>query len=286
MGRRGSAGGLEWLVPKGRLPALIAALALLLGCGWWYYNERRERTAAITGAVHDTDDDDAWLAALMSQNPRESEAAAQRVKELGDRALPLVRDILQDPQADAPLRKAAIRAAGLIGPAAAPAIPEVAAFLKDPEYTEEAAVALSFMGPEAFAPLRGALSSREGEVRTEALRSLGKLSERAPLAPSMVLPLLLDGMRDSDEGVRAVGATYLGVIHADPEKSVQALATGLSDPDPTVRRVSAVSLAAFTAEEAKSAMPALRKATSDPDGDVAREAGATLVKLQTGEKSR
>jgi HEAT repeat protein len=273
-------------VPKGRPLALISALAVLLGFGWWYYDERRERTAAITGAVHDIDDDDAWLAALMSQNPRESEAAAQRVKALGNRALPLVRDILKDPQADAPLRKAAIRAAGLIGPAAAPAIPDVAAFLNDPEYTEEAAVALSFMGPDAFAPLRHALSSRDAEVRAEALRSLGKLSERAPLAPSMVLPLLLDGMRDPDEGVRTVGATYLGVIHGDPDKSVMALAAGLSDVDPTVRRVSAVSLSAFTADEAKSAIPALRKATGDPDQDVAREAGATLVKLQTGEKNR
>lgn len=269
---------------RGRALALLIGLALL-GAAAWYYNEQRERTAVITGAVHDADDDDAWLAALMSQNPRESEAAAQRVKELGDRALPLVRDILQDPQADEPMQKAAIRAAGLIGPKAAPAIADVAAFLKDTELMEEAAVALSFMGEGAFAPLREAVSSPDPEIRQEALRSLGKLSERAPLAPSAVLPLLIEGMRDPDPGVRAVGATYLGVIHGDPAQSVVALAAGLSDPDPTVRRVSAVSLAAFTGEEAKAAIPALRKATSDPDRDVAREAGATLVKLQTGDKT-
>jgi HEAT repeat protein len=274
-----------FLVPKGRLAALLVGTVLLLAAAW-YYNEQRERTAVITGAVHDADDDDAWLAALMSQNPRESEAAARKVKELGPRALPLVREILEDPQADAPLQRAAIRAAGLIGPEAAAAIPHVADFLKDPEFTEEAAVALSFMGPAAFAPLRDALSSRDPDVRQEALRSLGKLCERAPLAPSTVLPHLMEGMRDPDEGVRAVGATYLGVIHGDPSQSVVALASGLSDPDPTVRRVSAVSLAAFTAEEAKAAMPALRKATGDPDQDVAREAGATLVKLQTGETNR
>jgi HEAT repeat protein len=88
-------------------------------------------------------------------------------------------------------------------------------------------------------------------------------------------------MRDPDAGVRAVGATYLGVIHANPPQSVLVLASGLSDPDVTVRRMSAVSLSSFTAAEAKAAMPALRKATGDPDPDVAREAGATLVKLQT-----
>ena len=265
---------------------MLVALALLVAGAAWYYNERRQRTAVITGAVHDADDDDAWLAALMSQNPRESEEAAKRVKALGPRALPLVRDILQDPQSDEPLRKAAIRAAGLIGPEGAAAIPDVAKFLYDPELTEDAAVALSFMGPEAFTPLRRALASPEPHIREEALRSLGKLSERAPLAPSAVLPLLIEGMRDPDEGVRAVGATYLGVIHGDPERSVEALVSGLSDPDPTVRRVSAVSLAAFTLDEAKSALPALRKATGDADGDVAREAGATLVKLQSGEKNR
>ena len=81
-----------------------------------------------------------------------------------------------------------------------------------------------------------------------------------------------------------MGATYLGVIHGDPSRSVEALTVGLTDPDPTVRRVSAVSLSAFTGDEAKTAMPALRKATGDPDQDVAREAGATLVKLQTREK--
>jgi HEAT repeat protein len=62
---------------------------------------------------------------------------------------------------------------------------------------------------------------------------------------------------------------------------VLALASGLADPDVTVRRVSAVSLSSFTGLEAKAALPALRKATGDSDPDVAREAGATLVKLQT-----
>ena len=266
--------------------ALLIGAVVLLAAAAWYYNERRERAAVATGAVDEADEEEAWLVALMSQNPRESEAAARKVKELGPRTLPLVQDVLEDPQADAPLQRAAIRAAGLIGPEAKPVIPLVADFLNDPEFTEEAAVALSFMGPAAFAPLRSALSSRNAEVRGEALRSLGKLSERAPLAPSMVLPLLVEGMRDPDEGVRAVGATYLGVIHADPSQSVQALVAGLSDPDPTVRRVSAVSLSAFTGEEAKAAMPALRKATGDVDQDVAREAGATLVKLQTAEKKK
>lgn len=264
----------------GRLLALLLALVLLIGAAAWYYKDRYPPHAA-GGVLQPAEDEDAWLVGLMSQNPRESEAAAQRVKTLGARALPLVRDILQDPQADTALRKAALRAAAMIGQEAAPAIPDVAAHLYEAELTEEAAVALSFMGAGAFAPLRDALSSGDVAVRREALRSLGKLTERAPVEPRAVLPLLIEGMRDPDSGVRAVGATYLGVIHGDPAQSIQALVEGLSDPDVTVRRVSAVSLASFTGADAKGALPALRKAARDPDPDVAREAGATLIKLQT-----
>jgi HEAT repeat protein len=267
-------------VPPGRLLALLVALALLIGAAAWYYKDRYPSRAA-GGVAQPAEDEDAWLVGLMSQNPRESEAAAQRVKGLGARALPLVRDILQDPQADIALRKAALRAAAMIGHDAAPAIPDVAAHLYQADLTEEAAVALSFMGTDAFAPLRDALASGDAAVRREALRSVGKLTERAPLEPRAVLPLLIKGMRDPDPGVRAVGATYLGVIHGDAAQSVDALAKALSDPDVTVRRVAAVSLASFSGAEAKAAMPELRKATRDKDPDVAREAGATLIKLRS-----
>lgn len=269
-----------------RLIALVVGLTLLVAAAGWYYSERLPTTSRAGAVASHEEDEDAWLAALMSQNPRESEAAAGRVKQLGGRALPLVREILQDSQTDEPMRKAGLRAAGLIGQQAAAAIPDVAPYLYDPELSEEAAIALSFMGPGAFAPLRDALSSGDAAIRREALRSIGKLTERAPLEPRAVLPLLVEGMRDPDPGVRAVGATYLGVIEGDSAQSVLALASGLSDPDVTVRRVSAVSLSSFTGSEAKAAIAALRKATGDSDPDVAREAGATLVKLQTTAASK
>ena len=264
----------------GRLLALLLALVALVGAVAWVYKDRL-LPSTTDEATEAAEEEDAWLVGLMSQNPRESETAAQRVKALGARALPLVLDILQEPQSDTPLLKAALRAAAMIGHEAAPAIPDVAAHLDEPELTEEAAVALSFMGPGAFAPLKDALSSSDPGVRREALRSIGKLTERAPLESGAVLPLLIEGMKDPDPGVRAVGATYLGVIHADPEQSVRALVEGLADPDVTVRRVSAVSLASFSGSQAAAALPALRKATRDPDRDVAREAGATLIKLRS-----
>ena len=270
------------MAPRRLIPLLIGLAVVVAAAGWYY----KDQYASGAGTAQQVEDDDEWLVDLMSSNPRESEAAAEQVKQLGPKALPLVRDILQEPQADEPLQKAALRAAGVIGKDAAAVIPDVAKHLYDPELTQEAAVALSFMGPEALPPLENALSSDNAVVRREALRSLGKLTERAPLEPRAVLPLLIEGMRDPDAGVRAVGATYLGVIHADPARSVLALASGLADPDATVRRVSAVSLASFSGPDARPAIPALRKATGDRDPDVAREAGATLLKLQTTSASK
>ena len=80
--------------------------------------------------------------------------------------------------------------------------------------------------------------------------------------------------------MRAVAATYLGIIHELPADAVPALTAGLTDPDSEVRRASAAALGSFDPADAAPALPALRKASRDRTDDVAREAGQTLVKLQ------
>jgi len=137
---------------------------------------------------------------------------------------------------------------------------------------------LSFMGRGAFGPLREAAASDDPVVRREALRSIGKLKERAPLDARAVIPLLINGATDTDPGVRAVAVTYLGIIHEGGADAVEALIIGLRDPEGDVRRASATALGSFGAEAAN-ALPALKKASTDSDPEVAREAGATLVKL-------
>jgi len=59
---------------------------------------------------------------------------------------------------------------------------------------------------------------------------------------------------------------------------VTALVDALKDPLPEVRRAAAIALGSF-GSDAQPAIPALRKASADPDEDVAREAGVALVKL-------
>ncbi len=260
-----------------RVLAVLCVLASVVAGVLWY-QQGRIRPVQVTEAPPKAD---AWLDQLYSQNPVESAAAAARVEKLGAGALPIIHATLQDPGADAQQVKAALKACGILGPVAAPAIGEVAESLPDPSLTADAAVALSFMGRGAFAPLRASLASEDPVVRRESLRSIGKLKERAPLDSAAVVPLLIKGMQDADAGVRTVGATYLGIIQDGGSEAVNALIDGLMDADPSVRRTSAAALGSFGAD-AVPAVPALRKAAADKDPDVAREAGVTLVKLQPG----
>lgn len=259
-----------------RIAAFVALLACGVGAAIWYYSSAVTPEVSLDERPPDTS---AWIEQLYSSNPAEAEAAARHVEALGADALPIIHAIFQDPAAPPERVKAALKACGILGPVAAPAIGEVAEQLPDPAVTAEAAVALSFMGRGALAPLRDALSSDDPVVRREALRSIGKLKERAPLDLRAVVPLLIERSRDPDPGVRTVAATYLGIIHAGGADAVGALVDALKDPEPEVRRAAATALGSFGAEAAP-AVPALRKAASDPDPDVAREAAVTLVKLR------
>ena len=256
---------------------VVVVTALLVAAGAWYYMRGMNEPPPTESAVEQPEE---WLDDLYSQNPREVERASEEVAALGARALPTIQATLRNPDTEAERLKAALKACGIIGQASAPAIPEVAALLVEPGVTSEAAVALSYMGREALLPLRDSLTNSDPVVRREALRSIGKLKDRAPLEIGVVFPLLVRGMSDADAGVRAVGATYLGIIHGAEEQAVPTLTKGLEDPDPEVRRASAAALGAF-GTGAEPALPALRKASTDRNEDVAREAGRTIVKLQT-----
>jgi HEAT repeat protein len=257
----------------------VAAIVALIACGAgavWYY---RTVHPVMQPAAPPPVDEETWIDHLYHANPAEVEAATRQVQELGPRALPLIHQTFQDPTASSARVKAALKACGILGPTAAPAIGEVAEQLPDPTLTAEAAVALSFMGPGAFGPLREALGSDDPVVRREALRSIGKLKDRAPLDSRAVLPLLIKGTSDADPGVRSVAATYLGIIHEGGSNAVEALVAALQDTDADVRRSAATALGSL-GTDAASAIPALRKAAADSDPDVAREAGVSLVKLQ------
>lgn len=258
-----------------RFVALFVALVAGVGVAVWYYRAPDARTG---GGVPIVRNDDRWIDDLQSRTPRDVEAATAQLEQRGTAALPLIRRTLQDPAAPPARIKAALKAAAILGARATEAMPDIADALEDPEYSPEAALALSFMGSAAVPALREALGSDEAIVRREALRSLGKLRERASIDPQIVVPLLLQALDDVDAQVRGVAVTYLGIVRDDPEKEVPGLIKALSDEDAEVRQNAAVALASYGAL-AERAIPALKKAANDPNEDVRREAGRALVTL-------
>jgi len=258
-----------------RFVALLLALVAGVAVAVWYY---RAPDDGAGRPVRVARNDDRWLDDLLSRTPREVEAATAELEQRGTAALPLIRRTLQDPAVDPARRKAALKAAAILGARAAEAIPDVAVALQEPEFAPEAALALSFMGSAAVASLRDAIKSDDAVVRREALRSLGKLRERASIDPQIVVPLLLEALSDPDSSVRNVAVTYLGIVRDSPEKEVAGLITALADAEAPVRQAAAEALSAYGLQ-AESAIPALKKAANDPDDDVKREAGRTLVHL-------
>ncbi len=258
-----------------RFVALFVALVAGVGAAVWYYRAPADGALPVRVIARN---DDGWLDDLLSRTPKDVEAATAELEQRGTAALPLIRRTLQDPATDPAHRKAALKATAILGTRAAEAIPDVAGALQQPDYAPEAALALSFMGSAAVPALRDAIRSDDAVVRREALRSLGKLRERASTDPQIVVPLLLESSTDPDPSVRNVAVTYLGIVRDSPDKEVTGLIKALGDSEAAVRQAAAMALAAYGGR-AEPAIPALKKAANDKDEDVKREAGRTLVHL-------
>jgi HEAT repeat protein len=254
---------------------MVVLLPLVAGAVWYFLPELTNTTVEPVAAIEDS-----WVDHLYSVNPKEQAAATEWVTENPEDALAAVMAVFQDRESDRAEKRAALKACGLLGPAAATAIPHAATLFMSSDLIEEAGAALSLMGPDAFPPLRAALSSRNATVRREALRAIGKLTERAPLDRRTVVPILVERIGDRDASVGAVAATYLGILKSHAQESVPALIRGLEDAEPSVRLAAAIALEAF-GHEAQPAVPALKKAVTDRNEDVAREAGRALVTIST-----
>jgi HEAT repeat protein len=258
-----------------RFVALLVALVAGVGAAVWYYRAPAAGSNPVRVIARN---DDRWLEDLMSRTPKDVESATAELEQRGSAALPIIRRTLQDEAAEPARRKAALKASAILGARAAEAIPDVGNALLEPDFAPEAALALSFMGSAAVPTLREAVKSDEPVVRREALRSLGKLRERASIDPQIVVPLLLAALGDPDSSVRTVAVTYLGIVRDNPEKEVAGLITALTDEEAPVRQAAAEALSAYGLL-AEPAIPALKKAAADRDDDVKREAGRTLVHL-------
>jgi len=192
---------------------------------------------------------------------------------------------LKDKGADPRDRRDAASALGIIGPAAAPAIPALVEALKDngadPSVRQSAAFALGNIGPAA-APAIPALvealkdKGEDWEVRRDAVSALGKIGPAA--APA--IPALVDALKDKgeDPSVRRSVASVLGNIGPAAAPAIPALVDALKDKgaDPSGRQSAALALG-NTGAAAAPAIPALVDALKDKGEDLSVRQSAAFA---------
>ena len=172
-----------------RLLAWLVLLTAAAGAAAWYY---RGRADVVAGEL-DRRNDDRWLDDLQSRRPKDVERATAELEQRGTAAA-----AGHPAHAPGPVRRSGAAKGGAEGRGAfsafarSRAVPDVAAALRHPTTRPRPALALSFMGSAAVPSCATRCTADEPVVRREALRSLGKLRERASIDPQIVVPLLLE----------------------------------------------------------------------------------------------
>jgi len=223
------------------------------------------------------------MLALKDADPTVRAAVADALGRIGDYAraaagelLPLLKD------SEKSVRLAAIFALGRIDPDdKEPVSTALVALLKgetDEELRKEVVLALSFLGdtsPNVVTALAGLLTDKKSELRMQVALGLGKFG---PAVKHAEAELLAVAKADSEKQVRISAVrTLCSGLGAEAVRLIPPLSERLKDDaDFEVRVAIAEELGAMGAD-AKSAIPALRKAQGDAQIRV-REAAAAAVK--------
>ena len=77
--------------------------------------------------------EDRWLDDLLSRSPKDVEAASAELQQRGAAALPLIQRTLQNGSADPARRRAALKAAAILGVRAVDLVPDIAGLLRQPD---------------------------------------------------------------------------------------------------------------------------------------------------------
>jgi HEAT repeat protein len=174
-------------------------------------------------------------------------------------------------------RLTAVLALGEAGREAVPALPELAAVLKDPQVLVRRAAAQTLAGlgtdaAPAVPALARALRDSDALVRQLAGQALSEIGELA-------VPPLLDALKESDWVVRATAIFALDGLTSRGPEVVKALAqAAVKDANSTVRRLALLALANM-ADDARDAIPYLASLLKDKDGNLRTTASLALVKI-------
>jgi HEAT repeat protein len=253
---------------KYRRSAVIGVGSLVAALGFLLFLPPRE-------PEHDGEPLSYHLASLTYGDVRRERAAREAIRAIGPASLPHLIQILAKRESPlkahcqelmerqqlirlrtTPLRvhqtHAALACAEL-GPAAAPAIPALAALIEDPSLTGYACAALSQIGPQTLPLLTNALRSTSALTRVEAAGHLRNLRPR-----ELPVPALLQALHDTNAPVRSRAAESLGALGCALDRVVPALIACLEDPDLAVRLSAAQSLG-WLGPAAAPALPTLVK---------------------------
>lgn len=184
---------------------------------------------------------------------------------------------LEDSLAEVQRRRALV-GFRVLGSAAEPAIPQLAALVSaaDGETASNALLALAVIGgPRTLAPLLAALTNGNPSVSIPAAGTLGSLRSRARAAG----PALLSALASDNAALRATAARALGDIGLDPERTVPALSRALADTNNQVRLAAAVALGQF-GKRAEAALPMVRSLSAEGDEFASRALTRAVARLQ------
>jgi HEAT repeat protein len=192
-----------------------------------------------------------------------------------------------------PQHRWALAAFRSLGPAAAPAIPELLRLLRNEQTRRNAEIALGSVGSPAIAPLTRALGNSRPKVRAAAAVALGECVSPMPGVPrksrdaresaaiaslaATAWPALIRCLGDSDAEVRASAASALGDFGLEPAATVSALTHALNDPDWRVRYTAAVAVGRFR-DAAQPAVPALVRMMGETNA-TARHGAAFALRM-------
>jgi HEAT repeat protein len=177
-------------------------------------------------------------------------------------------------------RRAAAVALKDLGSAAAPAVPDLAAALRDSDAEVRAAAAeallsLNRQAGSAYASLVRAASDPDGRVRSVAERFLNAFGVPPADSVADLVALSGDGNLPAETRVRALVA--LAKVGPKSESVVPALLTSLKSPDEPVRSQAIRALGASGQARDRAVYPKLLDALADPKEGV-RAAAAEVVK--------
>jgi len=182
------------------------------------------------------------------------------------------------------LRREAIRALREMGPAASPAIPQLASFTNDPE----AELALLRIKGESLLPfierLADTSSPQKWRVATWLVTSLGTNAEPA-------IPLLIKALSGTNAAIHSDAIRALGAIHGRPDISIPALIPQLASTNMNMRAQAITALGVF-GSAAQSAVPQLTHSLNDTNEWIRQSATGALRRIdreaarQAGVKSQ